>query len=184
MQWIAVLLVCGCVPYAVPPVTANVGGKVTDVRGSRMGLHVEVGADPLQLIAGQFHRSWDASLSATYDRMGTTDAWGAAAAVGPVLFPWDVNPDDYAANRLVPQLVGRWTTQERAAGLRVTLEHSVFTDTRGKNTHGDAGTFGEAGVGLYVESDVRKDELGSGWAVLFGVTLRVPFTIGIACCLH
>lgn len=179
-----VLLLSGCVPYAVPPVTANVGGRVTDVRGSRMGLHVEVGADPLQLITGEFHRAWDASLSGTYDRMGTSEAWGVGLAVGPVLFPWGVDRDDYVANRLVPQLVGRWTTEERSAGLRLTLEHSVFTDSRDNDAHDGAGMFGEAAIGAYVEGDVRRDDMATGWGLLFGLVVRVPFMIGIACCLH
>ncbi len=177
-----IAVLTGCMPYALPPVTGDVGPARSSSRGSRTGVHAEVGFAPLQLTRGQIDRPWDATLSGSFDRIDR-DEWGVAAAAGPVLHPWGRFADE-VANRLLIQAVGRWTTEGIGAGVRATVEYAKFVDGASSDSNGGAYGFGEAAIGLYAETARWSFDGTAGWTVTAGVTLRVPAMVGIACCFH
>jgi hypothetical protein len=174
-------VVPACVPFALPPVTGDVGVA----HNSRTGIHADVGFAPLQLSSSYLHRPWDATLSGSFDRI-THDEWGLAVAGGPVLHPWGDDLSDDATNRLLPQLVGRLTTDGTAVGARVAIEHSVFTTGANGDDKAWVSMHGETAFGLYFEADyVRPDAMPTNeWSISFGLTLRTPALVGVSCCLN
>lgn len=176
---LVLLLASGCVPFAVPPVTGNLGAQWTTEVGNRAGLHVDVGFSPLQLTESQFDRGWDATLAGSYDRMGTEQGWGVAAFGGPIMTPRALQGG--AKVRVLPQVVARWTTDGASAGLRLAIERVSFESGSRTGTGQGAGVHGEAAIGLYLESGYRSDE---EWSVVAGLTLRIPAMVGLACCLR
>lgn len=162
-------------PYALPPVTGNLGATRTTENGTRTGLHVDVGFSPMQLAPSQFARRWDATIAGSYDRMGSRDAWGAAAFGGPILYPWGLRRD--TSVRLMPQAVARWTQEAPSVGGRVAIERAAFA----RGSGGGSSAYGEGSFGVYVEGDRRFDD---EWTFVAGVTMRVPAIAGIACCFH
>lgn len=49
---------------------------------------------------------------------------------------------------------------------------------------GEAGGYGEGALGLYVETAYKtSDEVRDAWSFPAGISLRVPFLAGIACCM-
>jgi hypothetical protein len=169
-------------PYVIPPVTGNVGATYSTARASRTALHVDAGLSPVQLVRGQTHRKWDATVSASLDRE-TSNEWGAAIAAGPILHPWGKLDDERTA-RVLPQLVGRWTTEGRAVGVRVGVERAAFVapDDDAKGATG----WGEVGFGLYAEASyVRPDDMRDDprWAFTVGLSVRLPVMAGVACCI-
>lgn len=185
MKWIvALVLVTGCMPYAIPPVTANVGATRSTERGTRTGVHVDAGLSPMQLVRGQVHRAWDATLSGSLDREHD-NTWGVAVAGGPILHPWG-RLDVERSARVLPQIVGRWTTRNRSIGVRLGVERVAFGAGSSRGG-GQAGAgWGELGIGLYAEAArVRPhDEMDADyWMATFGVIVRVPAMAGMACCI-
>src|ERR1051325_4486926 len=129
MRWMCALLLAGCVPFAVPPATASVGAVHTSTMQAPIGVHADVGLSPVQVMTGQQHRWWDATLSGSFEHVDRNrDAWGAALAAGPVLHPWGIEPTDTVSLRVLPQLVARWTTTGYALDARVEVERSDFAD--------------------------------------------------------
>jgi hypothetical protein len=169
------VVLAGCMPYALPPVNGNVGATRTTENGARTGLHAELGVAPMQLVDGQLRRRWDATLSGSYDRMGTHDAWGVAVVGGPIVYPFGV--DRHTADRLLPQLVGRWTTETMSAGVRLTAERALFARGSGDSSV----AFGEGAIGFYVEADYQRD---GEYFVHAGLAMRIPAIAGVACCIH
>lgn len=171
--------VTGCMPYVLPPVTADVGPSWSSERGSRTNLHVNAGYSPLHFSRATARR-FDATLGGSYDRESGDNIWGVSASAGPV-FPLPSRGS--SVDRLLPQLVGRWTTAGPAVGGRVVLERATFADFA-KSTSGNSvsSSYGEAAIGFYVEADLAfRDE--REWALTAGLTLRLPATAGIACCM-
>src|SRR5688500_14730166 len=182
MKYLPLVFVAGCVPYALPPITGDVGATRTTQRGTRTGLHVNVGFSPLHFTESVARtRRWDATIGGSFDRDSSHDSWGASVAAGPVFYPWPDDPDRISRDRLLPQLVGRWTTDGPAAGVRVALERAMFANGSGSGGGNGVAAYGEGAFGFYAEADVRlRDE--REWAVTAGITLRLPATIGVACC--
>jgi len=179
---LALAVAPACVPFAVPPVTGDVGVAHTFASDSRTGVHADVGFAPLQLSSDSLHRPWDATLSGSFDRAAAHDAWGLAVAGGPVLHPWGDDLSDDATNRLLPQLVGRLTTDGTAVGARVAIEHSVFTTSANADNNALVSMHGETAFGLYLEADyVHPDTMPANeWSVSLGLTLRTPALAGIS----
>ena len=174
------MVLTGCVPYVVPPVTGTVGATRSTERASRTGVHVDVGFSPVQLVESQLHRTWDATISGSFDRDNDNE-WGAALAAGPILHPWGKR-DSERTSRVLPQLVGRWTTEGRAVALRVAVERAAFATGDDKSEEGGF-AWGEIGFGLYVEAArVWPDEMDDHYVVTAGLTVRLPFLAGVACC--
>jgi len=172
-------LLTGCMPYAIPPATGSVGVTHASERGTRAGVHADLGLSPLQLSPSQIHRRWDVVVSGSFDRV-SDNTWGAAIAAGPLLHPWG-KLDDARTARVAPQLVGRWTTKGTAAALRIGVERAGFVT--GSDASSTSGGWGEIAAGLYVEAAyMRPDGKDDGWSVTAGVTLRLPAMIGVACC--
>jgi hypothetical protein len=156
---VVIAATCGaCVPYAYPPATAAVGVNRTTATDARTSLHAEVGFAPLQLESTELHRAWDATLSATFDRSRAT-------------------------TRLMPQLVGRLTSEMHAAAVRIIVEYAVFTDRAGESNDGFNAMYGEAAIGGYLEAGRQWAGAGDGWAITLGMTFRWPAIAGIACCI-
>jgi hypothetical protein len=163
------LALAGCVPYALPPLTASAGGAHRF--GARSGAHVEAGLSPFQLLPDQADRVFDARASGTLDRYDGVLDWGIGAGLGPVLHP-------APPLRVLPEAVARWTTNGNAAGVRVTAETSKFVHGS-DHGGGQASSFhGEAGIGLYLEMAREWDAGPDRWTVLAGITLRIPAAIG------
>lgn len=178
MKYLLLALVTGCMPYALPPVTADLGPSRSSERGSRTGLHANVGFSPLHFSRAT-RRPFDATIGASYDHEGGKNLWGASASAGPVFQPWP-GP---SLDRLLPQIVGRWSTDGTALGVRVALERATFTSGRSSDHNGGAYRYGEAAFGFYLEADVRfRDE--REWMVTGGIAVRIPAIFGVACCLH
>ncbi|HEY4057191.1 MAG TPA: hypothetical protein VGM39_11315 [Kofleriaceae bacterium] len=171
---IALALVAGCMPYAIPPASVDLGATRSTEDGSRTGLHVDVGLSPMQVMPTQVDRRWDAVLLGSFDRMGTRDSWGGALAVGPTFFPMPVTDPD-SRLRLLPQVIGRLTTEASSVGARVVLEYATFTNGTGK----DGYAYGEAAIGGYLEGSYRSDD---ELVMTIGLTVRVPILAGVACC--
>jgi hypothetical protein len=179
-----VLACAACVPYAVPPVTVDVGAARASANGARTGVHVDAGVTPMQLMPSQLRRPWDATLAASFDR-ASHNAWGASLAAGPAFYPWP-DPEEGVAYRLLAEAVGRWTTDGEAAGLRVTLERVAFVRPD-DHAHGDGQGYGEGALGAFAELDrTWSAEPGGarGWTLIGGLSVRVPFLAGVACCFH
>jgi hypothetical protein len=171
-----------CVPYAVPPTTFAAGASRTIGADARFEGHAEVGVSPFQLSRRDLGRRWDATLSGTLDHAGADNAWGGALAAGPIWHPWGPSRDADTTNRLMPQLVGRWTTSARAAAIRVIIESSMFAD--GPTDDGMSRMRGEVAYGAYLEAGPRWGSAArDGWAITIGLTMRTPAAAGIACCL-
>ena len=172
--------VTGCMPYVIPPVTGTVGATRSSERASRTGVHVDAGFSPVQLVESQIHRTWDATISGSFDRE-TQNEWGAAIAAGPVLHPWG-KIDELRTARLLPQLVGRWTTEHRAVALRVAVERAGFVNGEGESKPRGL-AWGEIGFGLYVEvARAWPEEMDDYWFASAGLTFRLPVMAGVACC--
>ena len=163
-----VVIATGCVPFAAPPLTASVG------TGTPARVHVDAGFSPLQLPPDQHHRAWDATLSGSFDRddRDNRNAWGVAAAGGPMFYPWS---DE---TRLIPEVVGRWTTLGYALDARLAIEISRFTtgEFASKDVAGVA--HGEYGIGGYVEAG-RLFGDDRAWTATIGVMLRLPAALGV-----
>jgi hypothetical protein len=171
----------GCMPYAIPPFTGNVGATHTTERASRTALHADVGLSPLQLSPSQLHRRWDATVSASVDRE-IHNVWGAAIAAGPVVHPWGRIDATHTA-RVLPQVVGRWTTEGRAVALRIGVERAGFVGPDGAPK--DAQGWGEIALGLYAEAAYLRpdyDDDDDRWSVTVGMSIRLPAIVGVACC--
>lgn len=170
-----------CVPVALPPAMGSVG-VIRDSRdGGRTGVTAELGISPLQLIPGQVHRVWDVGLAGTYAHTAR-DTWGAALYAGPILHPWGDDPASRTTRRLVPQLVGRVTTDGNGLGIRVSLEDAGFA--RGSGIGRDAAlvAYGEGAYGAYAEVTATQEADRTTWAATVGVSLRIPALAGIVCC--
>jgi hypothetical protein len=169
----------GCVPYVTPPVTATLGLAHDASQGARTGFHADAGFSPWQVIGGQLDRSWDVTVSGSYDHLGGA-RWGGALAAGPVLHPWGLDPARALSDRVMPQLVGRWTTAGRSAGVRLILERAIFADTSGTA----AAAWGEDAIGGYLEAGyLWTGDARDGWMIGLGVAGRLSATAGVACCL-
>jgi hypothetical protein len=180
---IVIMVACSaCVPVAVPPTTLAVGVSRSIAEVPRTGVHAEIGFAPLQLSKPDLHRPWDATLSGTLDHFEGSDVWGAAVAAGPIFHPWRPDAEPDTTSRLMPQLVGRWTTDMHAAAIRVILERAIFID--GMNNDGSVRGYGEAAYGGYIEAGRQwASSARDGWAITVGLTMRSPAAAGIACCL-
>lgn len=174
---VGLVLASGCVPYALPPVRGQVGVIGTTAAGSRDGLHAEVGVAPLQLVSSQLDRQWDVTVSGSFDHTDRV-AWGAAVAAGPVVYQW-APPSGEALRRVLVEAVGRWTTEGFGGGARATYEWSRFID--GDSASGRA--YGEAAIGLYVETGEWSLAGDTAWVLSAGISLRSPVLAGLACCL-
>jgi hypothetical protein len=174
----------GCVPYVLPPVTGAIGVTHDDAQGARSGFHVDAGLSPWQLIAGQLDRRWDVTAAGSYDHLAGS-RWGGALAAGPVLHPWGLDPDGGHVDRVLPELVGRWTTVGRAAAVRVILERAAFVDAWSQRApHASAAAYGEDAIGVYLEAGyLWADQARDGFTVGVGLAFRLSATAGIACCL-
>lgn len=172
-------------PFVVPPFTGDLGVTRSTANGARTGLHADVGFAPLQLSPRFLHRPWDATLAGSFDHASHA-VWGLAVAGGPILHPWGDDPELDTTNRLLPQLVGRVTTEGTAAGVRLAVEHVGFT--RGPEPgNGEVATqYGEAAIGLYVETVYQHPDAmaPNSWTVTAGVTLRSPVLAGVSCCIR
>ena len=170
-------------PYVIPPVTGNVGATYSTERAARTSLHVDAGLSPVQLVRGQTHRRWDATLSGSLDRE-SSNVWGAAISAGPIFHPWGKLDDERTA-RLVPQLVGRWTQEARAIGVRIGVERAAFVAPDDEDKNKD-GVWGELGFGLYAEANyLRPDAMRDDprWTFTVGLSVRLPVMAGVACCI-
>jgi hypothetical protein len=180
MFLVVLALVTGCLPYVIPPLAADVGATHSTENGTHMGVHVDAGLSPMQLMPSQFGRRWDATLSGSFDRIGTRDSWGGALAAGPIFFPMPVeNPN--AVVRLLPQVVGRLTNRDSSVGARVVLEWASFVNGTSSDNNGGFYAYGEGAIGGYVETAYRNDD---EFVITAGVTVRIPAMAGIACCFH
>lgn len=155
----------------------------------RTGLHGELGHSLFQLAPGRLHRAWDVSLSGTLDYLpyASRSVFGVALAAGPIARAWRnesrgaADSDD--TTRLATQLVGRWTGDERVVAARVVLEYATFTNGSGSNDTGLHVAFGEASAGGYFEVGRSwRDDDSDHWVVSAGLMLRLPATLGLACC--
>jgi hypothetical protein len=173
-------LAAGCVPYAIPPATVDVGGLRSTEQGTRTGIHVDAGFSPMQLMPTQFNRRWDAMLAGSFDRFGSHNTWGGAVAAGPIFFPFPVNNPD-ARVRLLPQVIGRLSTDASSIGARVAIEYVTFTSGSASDSNGGGVSYGEAAIGGYIESGYRSDD---ELVITAGLTLRIPVIAGVSCCLH
>jgi hypothetical protein len=169
-----------CVPYAVPPTNVAVGASRSTGVDARTSVHADFGYAPFQLSKDELERLWDATVSVSLDHTPSRDAWGAALAAGPVFHPW--GPDVDMADRLLPQLVGRWTADNHAAAVRIIVERSRFAD--GKTGDGMGVMYGELAYGAFLEAGRQWSTTGrEAWAITLGLTLRGPAAAGVACCL-
>jgi hypothetical protein len=178
---VVVVFVTGCMPYVIPPVTGNLGATYSSERASRTSLHVDAGLSPVQLVRGQTHRRWDATVSGSLDRE-SSNVWGAAVAAGPIFHPWGKLDEERTA-RVLPQLVGRWTTEGRAVGVRFGVERAAFVVP---DESKDGSHWGELGFGLYAEVDyMRPDDMrgDTRWMFTVGLSVRLPVMAGVACCI-
>ena len=184
---VVLVLVTACVPYAVPPITADLGASRTTERGTRTGLHVNAGFSPMHFSQAQSRtRMWDATIGGSFDREANRDTWGASLAAGPVLYPWGREAKRTSVDRFLPQLVGRWTTDGTALGVRLALERAIFANGSGTGDGNGFAGYGEGAFGFYVEADLRRgDDMSHEreWAVTAGITLRSPAIAGVVCCL-
>lgn len=174
------VLGAGCLPYVVPPMTAAVGATRT-AEYSKPGVHVDFGLAPLQLVKSQIYRQWDVQLVGSFENVDH-NVWGAGLIGGPLFYPWGTWREG-AFGRLSPQLVARLDTEGQSLGMRTVLELSTWTE--GQTAKGEAsGAYGEAAIGLYVETAYKlSDEVRDDWTITAGLSLRVPFMAGIACCM-
>jgi len=179
---LALAVACGaCVPVALPPAMGSVG-VIRDSRdGGRTGVAADVGLAPLQLVPGQVHRVWDVGVAASYTH-AARDVWGAALFAGPILHPWGDDPASRTTRRLVPQLVGRMTTDGTGLGVRIGLEDAGFARGTGIGRDAALAAYGEGAYGAYVEVAATREGDRTTWAVTVGVSLRIPAIAGIVCC--
>jgi hypothetical protein len=176
----AVVPSASCIPFAVPPLTGSVGARETTETDVRIGMHVDAGFSPLQLSPEYLHRHWDATLSGSYDYRAHHDEWGAAIQAGPVFMPAQWQPASPTnVMRVMPQLVGRMTTDGRSAGARIAFDWVGFVDGKGMGKDAAASGRGEIGFGFYAEVDYRSDD---EWLASAGITIRLPAAIGVVCC--
>lgn len=186
MPWFTFLVLTvttGCMPYVVPPATGAVGAHRTLASGDRTGVHAELGLSPFQLTPGYLARSFDATVSATFDHAERT-AWGAAVAAGPLLHPWGASPSRDVTNRLAPQLVGRYTTEGVGAAVRVTLERATFVNNPTESIDSIGHSYGEGAIGLYVEAGMDWPEMRERvWSLGLGLSFRIPASVGVVCCI-
>ena len=174
----------GCVPYATPPATVAIGLAHDRADGARTGLTVDAGLAPLQIFAGQQQRRWDAAVLGSYRNLGRA-AWGAAIAVGPVIPVWP-SPllDEPSRWRVVPQVVARVGTLGETLAIRATLERFTFVDGADGTSPPSGYAYGEAAIGGYVEVGyLWGDRSRDGVTATVGVSVRLPITAGIACCI-
>lgn len=170
----------GCVPFAVPPTTSSLALTGSTSSGARPGVRVEAGLSPLQVMPSKLHRSWDATLSGSYEH-DQRDAWGLAVAAGPILHPWTARSAQ-RSDRLLPHLVGRWTTAGYGAAVRATIERAADVTGPFRGSDSTGALRGEMAVGLYVEAGYLREDMRDAWSVALGLTLRLPASAGVACC--
>jgi hypothetical protein len=174
---VLVVPACGCLPFATPPTTASVGAVHDTASSSFAGVHTDVGFSPLQLSPSLHLRTWDATVSGSFERVGTRDTWGLAAAGGPVLYPWGADDAD-AIVRVLPQLVARWTTDGVGVAARVVIERADFTEGEVERKGLDAYAHGELAIGCYLEAGRQLDGIDE-WSATIGLVLRLPAAVGL-----
>jgi len=153
-------------------------GAVHGTAGSSLaGVHTDVGFSPVQLSHDQHERTWDATVSGSFERVGTRDTWGLAAAGGPVLYPWGADDPD-AIVRVLPQLVARWTTDGVGVAARVVIERADFTEGEVQRRDLDAYAHGELAIGCYLEAGRQFDGVDE-WSATIGLVLRLPAAVGL-----
>ncbi|MDI1477130.1 hypothetical protein [Polyangium sp. y55x31] len=179
---------CIAFPFATPPIAISGGGGVrygtpsTEQTGPGMG-HIDVGVKPLQLMRAWEKRRADVGLGYTFEAGAGPSRHGAffEGTVFPVVD--QVGRIGVAAQ---PRLWYESETDKMRFGMavRVTAEARWFTSTTFSGTSSSGGAMGyahgEGGLGLYLEGAYAKIGERPDVTLGFGLTCRIPATVGLA----
>ena len=185
------LAATGCIPlpYVVPPIRGDVatgvqGTTLPGVTSIQAPLELEVGAFPLALIEQLHDRRVDVGLGGLYTLDATGQRLGAFLEGGGVVAGWQW---DQRILRLVPEAQLRVVDDPDTgrAGLgaagRCTFELSTFIPAFTYNDNLDWGAGqGELAIGVYVEASTAQIPHEETYALLFGVTFRLPALAGLS----
>ncbi len=183
------LAATACIPYVVPPIRADVatGVQGTTLPGAtslQVPLEVEVGAFPLALFESMHDRRVDVGVGGLYTLDATGERFGAFLESGIVAAGWQW---DQKILRLMPEaqvrIVGDPSTNRAGwgAAARCTIELATFIPSFAYSNPSDFGAGqGELAVGAYVEASTGQIPQEQTYALLFGLTFRLPALAGVA----
>ncbi len=174
----------GCVPYALPPLKAELGGAT--LTGQKPALHAGGGA---HLASGVLDKqqAFDVGVGG-FIEVDEDSGNTAAAYVDTAVF---VERDHQTRTSLGVRGEVRWTAdaegvQRRGYGAKLRVEREMFgTTNKGYSESARCGAFagaarGTGGIGVFAEAGpVWMPEQRTAFSATAGITLRVPSTIGI-----
>jgi hypothetical protein len=185
MSLAALLLCAGCIiPFAVPPIRAELGAAAPIARENPTSLQVAVGS---HLASGTRRDDQPFDLGAGYLRSqgigeGADDS-GHGLYLDGALF--------ISRSRRVRTSVGGrgellWMPMGTSVGARLRIDHELFgtgaRDFRGDNRCGvTSGThIGTAAFGIFAEAGPQRLPGGDlAWLAAAGVTVRLPASVGV-----
>ena len=181
LRWFALALLGGCiVPYAIPPVKAEIGG-MTSVGRHDPALHAAGGVH-LASATQSHHQKFDLGIGGFGDwpEHGPTQQGGY---VDGALFV-----DDSPRTRTSLGFRGelRWAGAGVGTGAKLRIDHELYgTSTKNYTSSDHCGAvsgawFGTAAVGLFAEAGrVWMPDNASAWTATAGLSLRLPVGAGV-----
>lgn len=199
-----------CVPFALPPARVEVGSVPADERGPILSREGEVnssgaasgsvegsnptlfraGVHPLQLLPKLAGRRVDVGTGYMIEsgRQGDS-AWereGPYAEVG--VYPFQAILGLGHRLRAGAVALGEYFLHDDR-GYRAGVSASAAVELVGFTSRGFqlpnavGMTYGEWGLGAFAGPGLRFGDHGEKWAGTFGVSARIPFTMGVVCCI-
>ncbi|HCF56597.1 MAG TPA: hypothetical protein DFS52_01200 [Myxococcales bacterium] len=189
------MLATGCVgvPFATPPLQATLGTGVRSSSPHRedavfdIPLQVRAAVHPLALAPSLVGRRADFGVGYLLDAgsagrtHGTYLEASGVLAAGPIGDGW---------GRLSLRLQGRLLFDGsdgrlgQGAALQLTGDYGVFVDGPFDSADQDGGafgySFGEGGVGFYLEAAGFRVAETAGWSATTGLLFRLPASVGFA----
>lgn len=204
------LVVPSCLPFAIPPSRIEMGSVPADARGRMLpgeGGTVQdspastspatdgpavlrIGIHPLQVVPRLAGRRIDVGAGYMAENGGQGDsAWsreGPYAEVG--LYPFQAFlGGDYRLRAGAVALGEYYLRDDRGyrEGLGVSAAVELFGFTSGgfQSPNAVGATYGEWAFGAFAGPGVRLGEQGEKWAGTFGISARIPLTVGVICCI-
>ncbi len=189
-----------CVPFAVPPGQASLGSATTGAASRRpprsegSSYTVRAAFHPLGVIEEYKTRTID--LGAGYALESVARPAGQLVAEGPYVelaaYPWQVQTGSWTTRAGVrtsaDMLVADQGVHRAGYGGSVALALEFLSFAHGAIAAGGGGAgvaaaaHGEGGIGSYVGVSHRSFQDDSYWVASAGISLRVPATAGVFCC--
>lgn len=188
------VLLCSCVamPFASPPMQLQVAGgaRMLDsdtVKDQDIPVQVRAGVHPLSLFPKLIQRRGDFALGYLLDYgTGTTLNGGYLEASVNMLTHELGGGFGRLSARGQARLV--YAEPEKAWGqsgaLQLAWEYVTFSDSDFESSDANGGavghSYGEGGIGVYLEGAYLRAGTLHGWTATAGLTIRIPAAYGIA----